>query len=210
MVTLTPNGYLLDFVEADLVVNFFCEYPCSTCDNVVKNQCLSCYGGTSDFIFFHEDICWEDCPGGYTNTTSNNCTDCLAPCATCRGSTSTCTSCLDGFSIVESTGACREQVFWPFPFATLGFLSFLVILISEIITKRESRFKEAFIAFLAIPEVMSWCTVITFMYFRMGFIGPTSIAALALLTYMMINFAHAIMHPRQIIPDALVSYKQLF
>lgn len=205
--TFTPNNYMLDSITTGVEVNFFCEYPCATCDNLIKDRCLSCYGGASDFIFYHEFQCWDDCPAGLTNTTTNNCTECIEPCATCRGSPNTCTSCIDGYAIVESKGYCREEVYWPFPYVLIGFLSFIIILISEIITKRESRFKEAFIAFLSIPEVFSWITFIVFSYNRVGARGPTALAALALLTYTIVNFAHAIVHPRKIVPNSLFSYK---
>ena len=110
---------------------------------------------------------------------------------------------------MESKGVCREEVYWPFPYVLIGFLSFIIILISEIITKRESRFKEAFIAFLSIPEVLSWITFIVFCYYRIGARGPTALASLALLTYFIVNLAHAIVHPRKIVPNSLFSYKQL-
>jgi uncharacterized membrane protein YciS (DUF1049 family) len=112
--------------------------------------------------------------------------------------------------IVENYGYCREEVYWPFPYVILSFLSFLVILASEILTKTESRFKESFIAFLCIPEIMAWCTLIVFMYFRIGAIGPTALAAFALIIYIMINFVHACVHPRKMVPNSLFSYKQLF
>lgn len=45
-------------------------------------------------------------------------------------------------------------------------ISFIIIGISEFITKTESRFKEAFIAMTSLWEFGSWCTVLVFLYAR--------------------------------------------
>lgn len=65
--------------------------------------------------------------------------------------------------ILES-GYCREIVYWPFPFAIASLLAFLLILASEVLTKTESRFKEAFIAWMGFIEMFSWLTVAGFFY----------------------------------------------
>jgi len=88
-------------------------------------------------------------------------------------------------------------------------VGFILISISECVTKRESRFKEAFIAFLSLPEVGSWICFIAFTMYRVGAIGPTLLAAIALLMYAVINLAHAIIHPRKMVPHTLFSYKTL-
>jgi hypothetical protein len=41
---------------------------------------------------------------------------------------------------------------------------FILIAISECVTKAESRFKEAFIALLSLPEILSWITYIVFLF----------------------------------------------
>jgi len=43
--TYTHEGYMLDELTEGLVINFFCEYPCADCDSLVKDFCVSCYGG---------------------------------------------------------------------------------------------------------------------------------------------------------------------
>ena len=150
--------------------------------------------------------CLYQCPSGYINTTTNNCTACNDPCLTSTGSPDNCTSCETGFSLNESLGVCRENVYWPFPFFFMGFIFFIIILSSEIKTKTESRFKEAFIALLSIPEILSWCTLCVFYYFKTGLLGAFTLAAAALFLYAVINFSHAIVHPRKIVPNSLYSY----
>lgn len=86
---------------------------------------------------------------------------------------------------------------------------FIIILASEIKTKTESRFKEAFIALLAIPEVLCWCALTVLYYFKTGLLGPFSLAAASLFMYAVINFTHAIVHPRKMVPNSLYSYKVL-
>ena len=104
---------------------------------------------------------------------------------------------------------CRQIVYYPFPFFTAGFIFFIIILASEIKTKTESRFKESFIALLAIPEVLSWCALAVLYYFNTGLLGAFTLAAAALFMYAVINFTHAIVHPRKIVPNSLYSYKAL-
>ena len=101
------------------------------------------------------------------------------------------------------------MVYYPFPFFATGFILFIIILASEIKTKTESRFKEAFIALLAIPEVLSWCTLVVLYYFKTGPLGAFMLAAAALFIYAVINFSHAIVHPRKMVPNSHNSYKAL-
>jgi len=109
----------------------------------------------------------------------------------------------------DGTSECRDVVYWPFPFFATGVIFFIVIVGSEIKTKTESRFKEAYVALLSIPEILSWCTLCVFYYFRVGLIGSFILASSATLMYAVINFAHAIVHPRKMVPNSLQSYKAL-
>jgi len=112
--------------------------------------------------------------------------------------------------VVLDSGYCREVVYWPFPFLIISFISFFVILASEIITKSESRFKEILIASLSVAETMAWVTLTGFFYIKKGEKGPTALAGGAVLMSITLNLAHACMHPRKIVPNSLPSYKQLF
>ena len=83
-------------------------------------------------------------------------------------------------------------------------------MVSEIHTKTESRFKEAFIAFLSVPELTSWILCTGLMYYKIGTEIPTLAAAAAILLYVIINFFHAVVHPRKIVPKSLDNYKVLY
>ena len=140
-------------------------------------------------------------------TAELTCTDCISPCVTCEGTPRTCTSCIDGYYVVDDF--CREEVTWYFPFLGTALIFFALITISEIVTKRASNFKESLIAFWSIPEVLSWVCVTWFMWHRTGQNPATALASLSCLMYVCINCVHAIIHPRYMVPNTLYSYKQL-
>ena len=111
---------------------------------------------------------------------------------------------------------CREQVFWPFPFIFTGLVAFILISISECVTKRESRFKETFIAFWSLPEVAAWWTfavMVGYRYREKFNPVPTdpvfSLAVIAILLYCIVNWVHMCIHPRKMVPNTLFSYKTL-
>lgn len=82
-------------------------------------------------------------------------------------------------------------------------------MISEICTKKESRFKEAFIALLSLPELGAWITFLVFHYYRRGIGGSFALGIIAALIYGILNFVHMIIHPRMIVPNSMSSYKAL-
>lgn len=206
--TQSPKNFTLDLINNDVTVNFFCEYPCATCpqNNTLKDYCLSCYSSAPERNFF-DNKCYDICPEGYVNTTTNNCTACEAPCAACTGDPTYCTKCIDGYALWSSGGGCREIVYWPFPYLCVSVVAFVVILVSEIVTKTRSNFKESFIAFLAVPEFLCWINLIAFMWYRIGTAGPTALAIFASIAYIIINFTHWCYHPREMVPHSLFSYK---
>lgn len=85
----------------------------------------------------------------------------------------------------------------------------MVILAAEIKTKTESRFKEAFIAFLSLPEACSWATLVAFMYYSVQLSLPFYLASAALLVYVTMNTVHAVVLPKLIVPNSFFSYKQI-
>lgn len=99
---------------------------------------------------------------------------------------------------------------WPFPFAIFGILFFLVVALSEIITKTSSKFKEAYMAFLSLAEIGSWITLTVFLYFRLGYLGYAFIGcAASVLISFVINLIFIGIHQRLIIPNSLTSYKRV-
>ena len=82
-------------------------------------------------------------------------------------------------------------------------IMFFLILISEIVTKTESRFKEAYIALLAWPELGSWLSFLIFHYIEDGYMGSFLFAGIAMVVYVLLNLLHACIHPRKMVPHAL-------
>ena len=206
VVTETFDGYPMDELKTDLTINFYCEYPCANCPQGAPSQCESCYN-TAVERYFEENKCLAECPTGKVETALLTCTNCTSPCVTCEGSATSCTSCIDGYYVVEDF--CREEVTWYFPFIGMALCFFILITVSEIVTKRASNFKESLIAFWSIPEVLSWACVTWWMIHRVGQTPHSALAALACLMYVCINCVHAIIHPRYMVPNTLYSYKQL-
>ena len=138
---------------------------------------------------------------------------------TCAGTPTNCTTCIDGYWKTKNGNSCHLKVYYPFPFFFIALVMFIFIGISEIYTKAESRFKEAFIALISLPEIFSWVIYIVFLFVDIGYKSyrlqnsfnrvPTVLAITALVTYCIINFSHALMHPRKMVPNSLPTYQTL-
>ena len=105
--TFTPDGWVLDKVNSNITVNFYCAYPCASCYTNNPEQCLSCYAAAYQSYFYNYK-CYGDCPEGLVETETNNCTACLSPCATCENSPDECTSCIEGYTLMRGKTKCRE------------------------------------------------------------------------------------------------------
>lgn len=217
--TMTSTNFALDQILNNVTANFYCEYPCSTCNQNATTYCNSCYQD-SDFEIFFNAQCIEQCPEKWVNTTTNNCTACVEPCLTCTGTPTNCTACIEGFWKTKNGNSCHLKVYYPFPFLFIALIMLMFIGISECITKTESRFKEAFIALISLPEIFAWVIYIVFLFLDIGYksykleLGsllrvPTVLAITAFVTYCIINFSHALMHPRKMVPNSLPSYQTL-
>jgi hypothetical protein len=234
--TRTSEGFPLDLLKTGVFVNFYCEYPCMTCNQEVKTECNQCYG-ESEFDIWYDHKCVTNCPDGFVNTTTYNCTACDHPCLTCFNESNMCLTCAEGYWKTAKDSTCWLKIYYPFPWFCLSILFFILIVISEIVTKTESRFKESFIALISIPEILCWITYIGLLFVTIEYKTvtienvllsdiktkgikdslkninekalPTMLAILALLTYCLINFSHALIHPRKIVPNAMASYKVL-
>lgn len=71
--TYTNLGYPLDIIKTNVTVNFYCEYPCQSCNQDEKSTCNECYR-PSDFDIWFNSQCLEICPDGWVNTSTFNCT----------------------------------------------------------------------------------------------------------------------------------------
>jgi len=184
---------LIDELTHNMTVNFFCEFPCATCNLTQTTQCYSCYGG-ADERYYHDFACLDDCPHFMYETTSNNCSFCEFPCFECEEQPNQCTVCFPGYTLVPETASCREIVNWPFPFAATAGLCLIIALLSEACTRGESRFKEACVSLISIPEFLSWICFGVFLTNRIGPKGTSASAIFAIFIYIVLNFTHAIVH----------------
>ena len=51
--TETSDGWKLDEVTTDITVNFYCVYPCASCNTLDETMCYSCYAAAFENLF-HE------------------------------------------------------------------------------------------------------------------------------------------------------------
>ncbi|KZC04039.1 Furin-like protease 2 [Dufourea novaeangliae] len=80
-----------------------CHSTCETCNGTAENQCISCRSG----LFSLNGTCRASCPAGYSaDKKRRECVPCPPGCATCA--TSTCTRCIDDWSINEE-GLCAPE-----------------------------------------------------------------------------------------------------
>jgi len=91
-----------------------CESPCEECvDN--GSKCTKCESSPTPYLF--NNVCYSDCPDGTSETSPGVCTSnklfyclswflalvCVAPCVTCTGTETTCTSCPYSQFLYQST-----------------------------------------------------------------------------------------------------------
>lgn len=62
--TINFEGYGIDEQKTGLDVNFFCMFPCRSCDESMPTFCESCYIATTEFIYLFDQKCLIECPDG--------------------------------------------------------------------------------------------------------------------------------------------------
>lgn len=51
--TFTWDNYPIDTLDKGLDINFFCEFPCHTCNETRNDLCFECYGpAATKWIYF--------------------------------------------------------------------------------------------------------------------------------------------------------------
>jgi len=105
-----------------------CSYPCNTCGsgpsvcltcvsgfNLVGSTCIAAcptgatpVGGVCQCSngYIYSNQCVSSCPTGY-GPIGGQCQKCADNCAVCSGSTSSCTTCINGFALNAVTGVCQ-------------------------------------------------------------------------------------------------------
>ena len=81
------------YYSASLGTCLTCDQPCQNCNYYDGKICTSCFPD-STLPYLNGNTCSDKCSFGfYGNLTSKKCTQCDAPCFSCEGSSSSCTSC---------------------------------------------------------------------------------------------------------------------
>lgn len=167
--TYTYDDYQIDQILSGLEINFYCVYPCKSCNTSRPTQCLSCYFASDSFRYILNEKCLNTCPDGMyklelsylrPNLTAPTCDNCTSPCQTCGENATQCLTCIPGFLLYGLDSSCYEDITWYFPFlAAAGFFG-LVVLITDCI-KSSTNFLHSYIFFLAWIE----CGVIGFLVY---------------------------------------------
>ena len=159
--TYTWDGHGIDNLNGGMSINFFCEFPCSTCSLTQNDLCYSCYGNSaSKWIHFFENKCLDNCPNGYFNTFTNltedgddlwTCGECAPPCMTCGQNATDCLTCLPGNLLYDVDHTCYQEIFWYFPFVISSFLVILLVWLVDCLW-RDTNILHSVIFFLAFIE----------------------------------------------------------
>lgn len=64
--TFTADGYAIDVLETSppVFVNFYCTFPCQTCNETASTECFTCYSDATPFIYIYKNKCLDVCPAG--------------------------------------------------------------------------------------------------------------------------------------------------
>lgn len=154
--TINDQGYDIDEQTTGLEVNFFCMFPCRSCNETTPTLCEACYTATTEFIFLLDQKCLEECPDGMfeTNqtTATPTCDFCEFPCVTCEMNATDCSSCPPGYLLYTVDNTCYEEIIWYFPFLGAAGVFFLLVLIVDCICK-STNFLHSLLYYLAILEI---------------------------------------------------------
>ncbi|CDW71848.1 UNKNOWN [Stylonychia lemnae] len=194
--TFTNDSYAIDKLTADLALDFFCVYPCKTCNQSNSSQCFSCYSFVSEKYFF-QDQCFEDCPAGYFNRDNNTCGKCNSPCAKCKSTADLCTSCIDLY-VLGGNGQCYEKVIianlYPFPFSVFAVFATFSAWITKCFAKK-TKFLQSAIALCAFPEMIAWISA-TFMLSQFGMAFSAFLVFIGIAIHILMNFTYCLLHQR--------------
>ena len=127
------DDYAIDRVEGDLTLNFYCVFPCKTCNQTDPEHCFSCYTETTSYKYLFDKQCFDDCPMGmyelvdFFRIEPPTCDFCDFPCATCGDNSTDCVTCAPGYLLYEVDHTCYEEIHWYFPFLGASLFIFLIV-----------------------------------------------------------------------------------
>ena len=200
----------MDARNEGLSINFFCTFPCKTCNLTVNTQCFSCYFSNTIYKYLHQDKCIDDCPAGWyefrkDNNTQPTCAECTSPCATCGTSATDCTTCIEGYIHYDKDNTCYKDIRWPFPFLILAFISFIIVLIVDWY-KPATNFLHSVLYSLSVLEICCWCVL--FGLAGAGEVqGDRSLALFSFILQILLNLVFIPVHIRLMIPHSSSEYK---
>ncbi|KAG2471209.1 PCSK5 convertase, partial [Polypterus senegalus] len=96
-----PEGYFEDFDQGKCVQ---CHPTCATCSGTTYNDCDSC---SIYYPKLYEGQCFEQCPDGTYELSSEQCQECDQTCSKCTGPDPTdCTKCKKGLALDPNSMMC--------------------------------------------------------------------------------------------------------
>ena len=168
--TYTSSGYIIDQKVNSLIYQFPCSSSCRTCLSSSASNCTSCFSSpasTKNYLYY--GTCVTACPADAPPDSSNVCTPCGTGCLTCDSVTGACTSCSNGYELVN--GQCTQtsglQALFaafqngvaPFPFLISAGVLFLLMLIACQMLKTMT-FTSNLLAFYGLVE---FAAIVTFL-----------------------------------------------
>jgi hypothetical protein len=202
---------LIDTLYDGLSVNFFCVFPCRTCDEENDPEfCYSCYFQSRPERFLFQGSCLEVCPGYPIEEDADEqpiCGECEFPCLSCDGLATNCTSCEAGYIFFARDNICYLEIFWVFPFLGAAVVAFLVVLVADC-CRPATNFLHSLLFFLAWLEVATW-GFLGYLWWIGEVEGDRSLSLVALFTQGLLNLVFMPVHLRLIVPTASDEYKQI-
>lgn len=215
--THSYDNYKIESLDSGLEVNFFCEFPCKTCNLSRNDQCLSCYDSdVTKWVYFWKDKCLDTCEPGYfniyTNTTLKGdfiytCDKCASPCKTCQKNSTDCLTCIDKFLYYENDHSCWPEITWYFPF--LGATLFFIVLswLADC-CYRQTNILHCLVYFLSYVE-MAIIAYLIYIYYLGEVKGDRSLTMASFAMQLVLNLIFIVVHTKGIIPNSTMQYKQL-
>lgn len=212
--TYTWDNFGIDEIKDSLTVNFFCVYPCKTCNREEPTQCLSCYTATTEFIYLHEDRCIDGCPEGMyavmdpdprVEDEAPECKACEWPCTTCSYHPNICDTCALGYELYEVNRTCYEEISYPWPFISAAVLIFILVLIVDC-CKRSTNLLHSVLYFYSFLECACWGYML-WLYTTGEVEGNRTLTAASLASHVVLNLLFVVVHCKLMMGTASPEYK---
>ena len=212
--TFTHDNYGIDSLKEGLTVNFYCVYPCKTCNLTEPTQCYSCYTATTEFIYLHEDRCIENCPEGMYAVMDPDprvedeapvCRPCEWPCTTCSYDPNICDTCAQGYELYEVNRTCYEEISYPWPFISAGVLIFIFVLIVDC-CRRSTNFLHSILYFYSFLEDACWAFML-YLYATGEVEGDRTLSMASLGSFVLLNLVFIVVHAKLMFAKASPEYK---